>query len=113
MRLGKCRRQQDRRLPSRRSGGTGLARNLLPCQLRFPHRRENREDVELALRRFGLESADEVESKRTVIIPLNITYYPIRVRDNLFLRAAEHLGPHMNARLDGIIRPEYRAGRKY
>ncbi len=68
------------------------------ARLRFPHRRENREDVELALRRFGLESADEVESKRTVIIPLNITYYPIRVRDNLFLRAAEHLGPRMNAR---------------
>ncbi len=76
-----------------------LAIRAAYCRARFraPQRRESQEEVTRTLQRFGLENTEAVEARRTVIIPLNITYYPIRLRDNLFIRAAEHLGRHANA----------------
>ena len=43
-------------------------------------------------------SADEVKAVRTVIIPVNITYYPIRARENIFLRAAKRMEPDLSER---------------
>ena len=48
--------------------------------------------LERALKLFDLERVEEVEDRRTVIIPVNITYYPIRARENIFLRAAKIMG---------------------
>lgn len=44
--------------------------------------------LDAVLERFGLESFDQALSKRTVIVPVKVTYLPIRAHDNIFLRAA-------------------------
>ncbi|MCP4642572.1 MAG: alpha/beta fold hydrolase [bacterium] len=41
--------------------------------------------------RFSLESVEEALSKRTVVVPVNITYFPIRSSDNVFLRLARRV----------------------
>lgn len=41
--------------------------------------------------RFGLDSVEPVLAKRTVIIPVNVTYFPIRSRENVVLRMAQTL----------------------
>lgn len=56
------------------------------------------EDLQRALNLFDLESVEEVKEVRTVIIPVNITYYPIRARDNIFLRAAKRMEPNLSER---------------
>jgi esterase/lipase/1-acyl-sn-glycerol-3-phosphate acyltransferase len=45
-------------------------------------------DLSDTLQRFGLVSIDQALGKRTVIIPVNVTYFPIRARDNVLVRAA-------------------------
>lgn len=46
-------------------------------------------DRDAVLERFNLESLEEVVAKRTVIVPVNVTYFPIRARENVFLRLAK------------------------
>lgn len=51
--------------------------------------------------RFGIESDEEVEQilkKRTVIVPINITYYPIRARNNIILRLASTFAKELSPR---------------
>ncbi|MBI4558050.1 MAG: alpha/beta fold hydrolase [Candidatus Hydrogenedentes bacterium] len=69
-------------------------RHKLECLKDSPHLPE----VWRVLGRFGLESAEEVIHKRTVIIPVNVTYYPIRARDNIILRAARALAKNLSPR---------------
>lgn len=68
------------------------------AKFRCPCSREPRDDLDRALQRFGLDNTEVVKARRTVIIPLTITYYPVRRRENLFLRAAAQLGPDLNER---------------
>lgn len=51
-----------------------------------------------ALKLFDLASADAVFKKRTVIIPVNITYFPIRARDNAFVRMASAFSKDLSKR---------------
>lgn len=51
-----------------------------------------------ALNLFGLNAHEEVAALKTVIIPVNITYYPIRARDNIFLRGAQRLAGDLSKR---------------
>lgn len=37
---------------------------------------------------FAIENVERIVGKRTVIIPVNVTYFPIRARDNIVLRMA-------------------------
>lgn len=46
------------------------------------------EELVRAFEHFNLAPGADVLSKRTVIIPVNITYFPIRARDNFLLRTA-------------------------
>lgn len=51
--------------------------------------------------RFDIASDEEVAQimqKRTVIIPVNITYYPIRARNNVILRMASAVAEDLSAR---------------
>jgi esterase/lipase/1-acyl-sn-glycerol-3-phosphate acyltransferase len=50
------------------------------------------------LERFNLESLDDVLNKRTVIVPVNVTYYPIRAGDNVFLRMARGMAKDLSPR---------------
>ncbi|MCH8332309.1 alpha/beta fold hydrolase [Candidatus Sumerlaeota bacterium] len=50
------------------------------------------------LERFGLKSFDQAAGRRTVIIPINITYYPIRSKPNIIMRIARALAKDMSPR---------------
>jgi len=55
-------------------------------------------DVDQALERFGLESVEQATQKRTVIVPVNITYFPIRSRRNVLMRVAKALVKNLSER---------------
>lgn len=69
-------------------------RRKLGCVAKLP----NPSDMAVLCNRFGLESAEEALSKRTVIVPVNITYYPIRAHDNVILRAAKAMAGNLSPR---------------
>jgi esterase/lipase/1-acyl-sn-glycerol-3-phosphate acyltransferase len=54
--------------------------------------------LEPLLERFELESADQALTKRTVIVPVNVTYFPIRPRENVFLRLARGVAGNLTPR---------------
>ncbi|MBI5094356.1 MAG: alpha/beta hydrolase [Candidatus Hydrogenedentes bacterium] len=70
-------------------------RHKLECLRDDPH---HRDQLAAVLERFGLTSMDETLRKRTVIIPVNITYYPIRARENILLRLARGLAKDLSER---------------
>lgn len=88
-----------RRRPPR-TGAAALALRTAYYRAKFRCLREQgkQEQLQQALKLFDLESADEVKAVRTVIIPVNITYYPIRARENIFLRAAKRMEPDLSER---------------
>ena len=47
---------------------------------------------------FDLDSIEDILRKRTVIVPVNITYFPIRSRDNIILRMASALTKDLSDR---------------
>lgn len=55
-------------------------------------------DRDAVLKRFNIESLDEVIAKRTVIVPVNVTYFPIRARENVFLRLAKGVAKDLSPR---------------
>lgn len=50
------------------------------------------------LRQLDLESSEEVLGKRTVIVPVNITYFPVRAREDAFLRLGRHFAQDLSLR---------------
>jgi esterase/lipase/1-acyl-sn-glycerol-3-phosphate acyltransferase len=56
------------------------------------------EGLARALEHFALPPGADVLSKRTVIIPVNITYFPIRARDNFLLRTARRFAKDLGTR---------------
>lgn len=67
-------------------------------KLRCLQKSGSQHELEQALKLFDLEDYGEVAALKTVIIPVNITYYPIRARDNIFLRGARKLGGDISQR---------------
>jgi esterase/lipase/1-acyl-sn-glycerol-3-phosphate acyltransferase len=55
-------------------------------------------ELEGVLANFGLETCEEALAKRTVIIPVNVTYFPIRSRDNVVLRMARKVAKDLSPR---------------
>lgn len=51
-----------------------------------------------ALEHFDLTPDTDVLSRRTVIIPVNITYFPMRARDNFVLRMARRFAKELDTR---------------
>lgn len=60
--------------------------------------RPNQDQLQEALKLFDLAKPDEVFKKRTVIVPVNITYFPIRARDNAFVRLAKAMTKDLSKR---------------
>lgn len=56
------------------------------------------EQLSDVLQRFGLESFEQAMSHRTVIIPVNITYYPIRAHHNLLLKFVGGIAKNLSER---------------
>ena len=60
--------------------------------------RPGQEGLDEVLHRFDLQSFDQIEGKRTVVIPVNVTYYPIRSRDNTLTFLARGLDIELTGR---------------
>lgn len=73
---------------------TEYYRHKIRCLSGLPEEKGLRD----ALNHFALESADETLHKRTVLVPLNVTYYPIRARENVVLRIARALAGELSPR---------------
>lgn len=88
----------QRRPPHTGAAALALRTAYYRAKFRCLHDRNSAADWARALEMFGLDSIEEVVSRRTVVIPVNITYYPIRARDNIFLRAARRMTPNLSDR---------------
>ena len=87
-----------RRPPHTGAAALALRTAYYRAKFRCLHSREDKADLARALKLFNLESIEEVVARRTVIIPINITYYPIRARENIFMRAAKRMAPNLSDR---------------
>lgn len=79
-----------------------LAVEAIKAGVRDAHRSGNLRRIEAWARAAGLDDADELLSmakKPTYIVPANITFYPIRVSDNLLRKGAELLNKGLSRRM--------------
>ena len=77
-----------RRPPHTGAGVLALRAEFYRHKIACLAERPNDEGLKEALELFDLSSVEEVLKKRTVIIPINITYFPIRSSNNLLLNVA-------------------------
>lgn len=52
-------------------------------------RTENPEEANRLIRLYQIDSMESLVQKQTYIVPVNLTYYPIRARENFFSRMAD------------------------
>lgn len=57
-----------------------------------------RKDLTEILARFGLDSYEQAAGKRTVLIPVNITYFPLRARENILYDLATRFSTSLSER---------------
>jgi len=91
----------ERRPPHRGAGHLALRaeyyRHRLECVFNSPGKTE----LATALEMFGLTESDDLAriiGRRTVIVPVNMTYYPIRARENFVLRMATAVAKNLSDR---------------
>lgn len=87
-----------RRPPRTGAASLALRAEFYRHKLRCLAARPGTPDLTAALDKFQIDSLDAVLAKRTVIVPVNITYYPLRVTENFLVRAARGLFEGLSAR---------------
>lgn len=91
--------QGERRPPHTGSAVLALRteyyRQKIQCIAQNPRLKGSLSDV---LQRFGLESYEQAMAHHTVIVPVNITYFPIRSRANILTRVARGLAKNLSER---------------
>ncbi len=88
----------SRRPPHRGAAHLALRAAFYRHKLECIYNSPDQDGMEEAMAMFDLDSLDTVVSKRTVIVPMNITYFPIRARDNIILRMASALAKDLSER---------------
>lgn len=88
---------RERRPPHRGAAVLALRAEFYRRKLACLAERPGQPGLAETLERFNLPSVDEALRKRTVIVPVNITYFPLRPQANVFLnlakRAVKDLSP--------------------
>jgi esterase/lipase/1-acyl-sn-glycerol-3-phosphate acyltransferase len=87
-----------RRPPHKGAAVLALRAAFYRHKLACIHNRPGQPELRDALEKFKLDSLDGVLGRRTCIVPVNITYYPIRAHDNLALRIARRLNEDLSPR---------------
>lgn len=87
-----------RRPPHKGAAVLALRAEFYRHKIACLHDHPNQEGLAAAMAMFDLASAEEILRKRTVIIPVNITYYPIRAHENLLLRMARRMAENLSPR---------------
>jgi esterase/lipase/1-acyl-sn-glycerol-3-phosphate acyltransferase len=88
----------ERRPPHHGAAVLALRAEFYRRKIECLSNRPNQVGLEAALDNFGVESAEEVLTHRTVIVPVNITYFPIRARENVVLRLANRIKDDLSPR---------------
>lgn len=70
-------------------------RQRLAC---FKDRPDKQSGIQPVLQRFGLQDINQALNRRTVIVPVNVTYFPIRARENIVLRLARGIAKDLSRR---------------
>lgn len=89
---------EGRRPPHTGAAALALRTEFFRNKIQCLYDRPGQPGLQEALDKFGLQSADEVLGKRTVIIPVNITYFPIRASENIVMRMATRFAKDLNKR---------------
>ena len=89
-----------RRPPHRGAAALALRAEYYRSRLQNCEKEESVEQLKEALGHFDLrpESIETIKAKRTVIVPVNITYFPIRSGENLLLRLARGITGNLSPR---------------
>ena len=65
----------------------------------FALSKTNPEEVERLLKRFQIDSIHDISTAGTRVVPVNITYYPVRARENAISNLAQNLVEDLSERL--------------
>ncbi|MCU0848268.1 MAG: alpha/beta fold hydrolase [Spirochaetes bacterium] len=90
----------------RRPPHSGAARTALVSQfyrekIRFLQESGNQNAVQKIMERFGItDSTEDVLNRETYIVPVNITYYPVRARDNSINKIIQKFSKEVSPRLE-------------
>lgn len=90
--------QSGRRPPHTGAASLALRSEFYRHKIECIHERPHREGLAEALDFFNLQDAGEVLNRHTVIVPVNITYFPIRAHENIFLRLAQRITDDLSPR---------------
>lgn len=97
-----------RRPPHTGAGRIALRSQFIREELRMLHARKEQVSIDLIAAHFGFDpaSVDQILAKETFIVPVNITYYPVRARDNAINRLVNRLIDNISPRIKEEIQVE-------
>lgn len=90
--------QGHRRAPHTGAAVLALRTEYYRQKLRCLRDRGDEAEIEGIREHFKLESVDAALEKRTCIVPVNITYYPVRAQENVVLRGARAVAKDLSPR---------------
>lgn len=88
----------QRRPPHKGAAALALLSEFYRQKIHCIHDSPTKEGLDQIKERFQLENIEEVLRKKTFVIPVNVTYFPIRARENLVLRMARNLAKDLSER---------------
>ncbi len=91
-----------RRPPHTGAGRLALRSQFIREELRLLHGRKEQVSLDLIAGHFGFDpgEVEKILNKETFIVPVNITYYPVRARDNAFNRLVNRFVEHLSERYE-------------
>ena len=89
---------EGRRAPHTGAAALALRAEFFRHKIRCLAERPGQEGLQEALDKFEIVSVDPVLNKRTVVIPVNITYFPIRATENFIMRMAAQFAKDLSKR---------------
>jgi esterase/lipase len=97
-----------RRPPHSGAAQIALLTEFIREKLRMFHSRGDKTSIARVASRFGFEPADveKIISKETYIVPVNITYYPVRARENALSKLAARFFNNISARFQEELEVE-------
>jgi len=97
-----------RRPPHTGAGRIALRSEFIREELRMLHTRNDSEGIAKIAAYFGFDPAEmgKILAKETFIVPVNITYYPVRARDNAISRLVNRFVHDVSLRMNEEMQVE-------
>lgn len=88
----------QRRPPHTGAAVLALRAEFYRHKIKCLYDRPGQEGLAQALEKFSLPNAEDALRKRTMVVPVNITYFPIRAHENTMLRLAQRFKDDLSKR---------------